>query len=59
MSDETYDLMFRALEGETKKSQILWPLKTCMRFRGLTGNFEKFESMAIDVDYGDMADTEH
>lgn len=54
MSDETYDLMFRALEGETKKSQILALKNMYEVWR--TGNFEKFESMAIDVDYGDMTD---
>ena len=54
MPDETYDLMFRALEGETKKSQIQALKNMYEVWRA--GNFEKLESMAIDVDYGDMTD---
>ncbi|MDE6149858.1 MAG: TraB/GumN family protein [Ruminococcus sp.] len=52
MSDETYDLMFRALEGETKARQIQSLNELYEAWK--TGNVEKIDSMNSDVDYGEM-----
>ncbi len=54
MSDETYDLMFRALEGETKASQIQSLNDLYKAWR--TGDIDKIDGISNDVDYGDMTE---